>query len=282
MSMTTRPPIPSFIPESAPFSPEQRTWLNGLFAGLFGLEGSITPLSAAEAAKLIPGLIDGGVAPAPAEADDSAPWHDPAMPLPERMKLADGKPLPRRLMAAMGQQDCGQCGYNCKDYADALFVKSEKRLNLCVPGGKETARMLRELYQELDGAAAVPATTAPPLEAKPTPSARPGRSRDNPVYATFLSRRRLNMPGSEKETWHRSRLRRRRLPRHLPRQRSRFGRGGARGAQCAGGLSHRRPYAARRTHRRRCAVAGARHAVPAHLLSHRRRAQAEGEAACRR
>ena len=30
----------------------------------------------------------------------------------------------------------------------------------------------------------------------------PGRSRDNPVYATFLSRRRLNNPGSEKETWH--------------------------------------------------------------------------------
>ena len=30
----------------------------------------------------------------------------------------------------------------------------------------------------------------------------PGRSRDNPVYATFLSRRLLNKPGSEKETWH--------------------------------------------------------------------------------
>ena len=74
------------------------------------------------------------------------------MPLPERMKLADGKPLPRRMMAAMAQQDCGQCGYNCKDYADALFAKSEKRLNLCVPGGKETSRMLKQLYQELDGA----------------------------------------------------------------------------------------------------------------------------------
>ena len=151
MSMTPRPPIPSFIPESAPFSPEQRTWLNGLFAGLFGLEGGITPLSAAEAAKLIPGLIDGAVAAVPAEADDGAPWHDPAM-------------------AAMGQQDCGQCGYNCQDFADALFAKSEKRLNLCVPGGKETARMLRELYQQLDGTTAV---AAPTLEAKPVPSARP-------------------------------------------------------------------------------------------------------------
>jgi sulfite reductase (NADPH) flavoprotein alpha-component len=202
MSMTPRPPIPSFIPESAPFSPEQRTWLNGLFAGVFGLEGNITPLSAAEVAKLIPGLIDGVAAPAPLEADDGAPWHDPAMPLPERMKLADGKPLPRRLMAAMGQQDCGQCGYNCKEYADALFAKSEKRLNLCVPGGKDTARVIKQLYQELDGAPAPPATATPPLEAKPVPGAAPGRSRDNPVYATFLSRRRLNKPGSEKETWH--------------------------------------------------------------------------------
>jgi sulfite reductase (NADPH) flavoprotein alpha-component len=206
MSMSPRPPIPSFIPESAPFSPEQRTWLNGLFAGLFGLEGSITPLSAAEAAKLIPGLIDGVAAPAPAEADDGAAWHDPAMPLPERMKLAAGKPLPRRLMAAMGQQDCGQCGYNCKEYADALFAKSEKRLNLCVPGGKETARVIKQLYQELDGAPGSPAgavaAAAPALETKPLPRAAPGRSRDNPVYATFLSRRRLNKPGSEKETWH--------------------------------------------------------------------------------
>ena len=30
----------------------------------------------------------------------------------------------------------------------------------------------------------------------------PGRSRDNPTYATFLSRRLLNKQGSKKETWH--------------------------------------------------------------------------------
>jgi sulfite reductase (NADPH) flavoprotein alpha-component len=204
MSMTPRPPIPSLIPESAPFSPEQRTWLNGLFAGLFGLPENITPVSTEEAARLLAGLLDGGGAPAAAPAeidnggDDGAPWHDPAMPIPDRMKLADGKPLPRRLMAAMAQQDCGQCGYNCKDYADALFVRSEKRLNLCVPGGKETSRMLKQLYIELDGAP----TTAAPVEAKPAPVSAPGRSRDNPLYATFLSRRRLNKPGSLKETWH--------------------------------------------------------------------------------
>ena len=52
MSVSPRPPIPSFIPESAPFTPEQRTWLNGLFAGLFGLSEGVTPLSSADAAKL--------------------------------------------------------------------------------------------------------------------------------------------------------------------------------------------------------------------------------------
>jgi sulfite reductase (NADPH) flavoprotein alpha-component len=202
------PPIPSFIPESAPFTPEQRTWLNGLFAGLFGLQDGATPLSPADAGKLFAGLIDGAAAPADAVqtddgADDGAPWHDPAMPLAERMKLADGRPLPRRLMAAMAQQDCGQCGYNCKDYANALFATSEKRLNLCVPGGKETSRMLKQLYAELDAKTTVPAAPAPPLQpAAPAATPAPGRSRDNPAVATFLSRRRLNKPGSEKETWH--------------------------------------------------------------------------------
>jgi sulfite reductase (NADPH) flavoprotein alpha-component len=201
MSVTPRPPIPSFIPESAPFTPEQRLWLNGLFAGVFGLEGSVTPLSPADSAQLLSGLLGGVAAPAPAEADDGAPWHDPAMPMPDRMKLAEGKTLPRRFMAAMAQQDCGQCGYNCKDYADALFVKSEKRLNLCVPGGKDTSRALKQLYQELEAAPA--ASTAAVAEIAPAkPTVAPGYSRDNATYATFISRRLLNKAGSEKETWH--------------------------------------------------------------------------------
>jgi len=162
MSVTQRPPIPSLIPESAPFTTEQRTWLNGLFAGMISLDASVTPLSNAEAAKL---LLD--VVP-PAEKDDSAPWHDPAMPLADRMKLAEGKPLARRMMAAMAQQDCSQCGYNCKDYAEALFSKREMRLNLCVPGGKDTARMLKALYAEMGAGTATPAEAASP----PAPSRR--------------------------------------------------------------------------------------------------------------
>ena len=217
MSASPRPPIPSLIPESAPFTAEQRTCLNGLFAGLFGLSENVTPVSNAHAARLLAGLFDGGVgatageAPASGEADDGgavddAPWHDPAMPLPERMKLAEGKPPPRRLMAAMAQQDCGQCGYNCKDYADALVGKSEKRLNLCVPGGKETSRMLKQLYEELDGPPAAAPAPAPlaiteaavPAQPKSAPALLAGRSRDNPVYAAFLSRRRSTSPARKK------------------------------------------------------------------------------------
>src|SRR6186997_2364622 len=198
MSISPRPPIPSFLPESAPFSPQQRAWLDGLFAGVFGLERGVTPLSKADVAKLLPGLID-APADAPAETDDAAPWHDPAMPLSDRMKLAENRPLPRRMMAAMAQQDCSQCGYNCKDYADALFTKKEKRLNLCVPGGKDTARVLKQLYQEIEAGTPAGRADAP---AAPVPQSAPGRSRGNPAIATLLSRYRLNKSGSNKETWH--------------------------------------------------------------------------------
>ena len=63
MSVSQRPPIPSLIPESAPFTVEQRTWLNGLFAGLFGLPENVTPVSTADATKLLAGLLDGTAAP---------------------------------------------------------------------------------------------------------------------------------------------------------------------------------------------------------------------------
>jgi sulfite reductase (NADPH) flavoprotein alpha-component len=207
--MTARVRIPNFLPETAPFTPEQRTWLNGLFAGLIALDDGVVPLSTDQAAALLPGVLDSPAAH-PAD-DDEAPWHDPSIELPERMKLAEGKPLSRRMMAAMAQQDCGQCGYNCRDYADALFARNEPRLNLCVPGGKATARMLKSLYEEIERGTDTPAKAPPiasaaivPADAVPasTKNIVPGRSRDCPVEVTFLSRRLLNKGGSEKETWH--------------------------------------------------------------------------------
>jgi len=203
MTVPPRPPIPSLLPESAPFSPEQRTWLNGFFAGLLSLDGG-TPLSAEDAAALMPGLGAAASGP-PGDGDDgAAPWHDQGLPLAERMKLAEGRPLRRRMMAAMAQQDCGQCGYNCEDYSSAIVLETEERLNLCVPGGKETARMVKKLYEELAAAPPQPAAEiAAPVAAADvaTPdkaAAAAGRWRDHPVPATLVSATRPNRPGSEK------------------------------------------------------------------------------------
>jgi sulfite reductase (NADPH) flavoprotein alpha-component len=193
MNQMTPPPKIEIIPSSAPFSEAQRSWLNGFFAGLLSTEAP-APLSAEQGTAVLQG---------PLGDDGEAPWHDQTMPIADRMKLAEGRPLRRRMMAAMAQQDCGQCGYNCNDYSDAIASKSEPRLNLCVPGGKETARILKALNEELEKAPPTSSTAlVTPAAAAPASTAELGRSRDNPAPATFLSRRLLNKPGSEKETWH--------------------------------------------------------------------------------
>ncbi|WP_043362879.1 sulfite reductase subunit alpha [Belnapia sp. F-4-1] len=154
------------IPESAPFTPAQRAWLNGFLAGLYG---------GAEAT------------PAPAPEAEDFPWHDPALDLAERLALAEGKPKPRRLMAAMAQLDCGQCGYICQTYAEALTSGAETSASLCVPGGKPTAKALKSLLAE----AAPLAVPAPP---KPTgPLGEPVR---------FLAATRLTGPASAKDVRH--------------------------------------------------------------------------------
>jgi sulfite reductase (NADPH) flavoprotein alpha-component len=119
------------LPSSAPFSPEQRAYLNGFFAGLLG--------SLPEADS-----IAAPIQPEP-ESDESTLWHDPGLSFDERMELAQGKPLKLQLMAAMAQLDCGQCGYQCKTYAAAIANGEEKSLKKCAPGGKETANKLKEL-----------------------------------------------------------------------------------------------------------------------------------------
>src|SRR5438105_4977585 len=147
MNQMSPPPKIEIIPPSAPFSEAQRSWLNGFFAGLLSSDVP-TLLSAEQGAAVLQG-------PSGDRDDGEAPWHDQTLPIAERMKLAEGRPLRRRMMAAMAQQDCGQCGYNCNDYSEAIASKSEPRLNLCVPGGKETARMLKALHEELAKAPAL-------------------------------------------------------------------------------------------------------------------------------
>ncbi|MGL4397443.1 MAG: sulfite reductase subunit alpha [Hyphomicrobium sp.] len=197
--MTIHEPAPKpvpLIPETAPFSLEQRSWLNGFFAGLLSLDHQ-------PSISAVHGVPD-VAAKALAGSDDDAPWHDPAMAIDERMALAESRPMRRQLYAAMAQQDCGQCGYLCESYADNLASGTEKRANLCVPGGKETSRMLKKLL-EAAPTAETPAKTnqaVTPAIAKSAEADAPGYSREAPVSAVFKSATRLSAAASDKDTRH--------------------------------------------------------------------------------
>ncbi len=198
MTMQTPPPTTSIIPDSAPFTPEQRSWLNGFLAGVLSLDAGSKPATDADVAAA-------GISGVATDGDDgAAPWHDPSIEIDERMTMAKDRPINRRMMAAMAQQDCGQCGYNCEDYANAITQQAEPRLNLCVPGGKATARMLKSLVEDMGGGVLDPDTKSAKEAAKPAPSGdiRPGRSRESPAMATLANRYRLNGEGSEKVTNH--------------------------------------------------------------------------------
>ena len=192
---TAQARIISVVPESAPFSAAERVLLNKFFTTAFALDQPAVPAPAQTATPANPfGDSD----------DGDAPWHDPAMAIDDRMALAKPRPLRRRMMAAMAQQDCGQCGYTCEDYSNAIAQQEEPRLNLCAPGGKATARMLKALVEEMGGGVIDPEEVAAKAEAEPVKpdGTLPGYSRYKPVTATFLGRRRLNAEGSEKATNH--------------------------------------------------------------------------------
>src|SRR2546430_2928633 len=93
MNQMSPPPKIEIVPASAPFSEAQRSWLNGFFAGLLSTDGPV-PLSAEQGAGLLQ-------VPRRDGNDGGAPWHDPTLPIARRMKLAEGRPLRRRMVAAV-------------------------------------------------------------------------------------------------------------------------------------------------------------------------------------
>ncbi|HEY7157393.1 MAG TPA: sulfite reductase subunit alpha [Gemmataceae bacterium] len=203
------------LPESAPFSPAQRAWLNGFFAGMLGLDRQGAPAigSNGSAAGLPASSSNGSIAvTVPPPAEEQFPWHDPSLLMEERLKLAEGKPFERVLMAAMAQLDCGSCGYLCKTYAEAIASGQDTDLTKCAPGGKETAKKLKELVAARKAlpltAPPAPATNgsalhpAVPLNGSPTTvHAKPGpvSDRKNPFPAMFMKCIPLTKEGSEKD-----------------------------------------------------------------------------------
>src|SRR5687767_823258 len=194
-SMTMAIPV---LPETAPFSPAQRAWLNGFFAGLFNLHGGGGNGAASSTATAVAPVAD-------THDDDSEPWHDPALSMDERLKLADGRPYPRRLMAAMAQLDCGACGYLCKTYAEAISTGAEKDLTRCAPGGKETSRKLKELVaaggtSAKSNGAVAGITVKGSAVARAPAASLPTYGRHNQFPAPLLECAPLNKPGSMKDT----------------------------------------------------------------------------------
>ena len=171
------------IPESAPFSDEQKAWLNGFFVGYMGLQDGV-----AESVEQQQG------------EDEDFPWHDDTMPLQERMALAKDRPFKLQLMAAMGQQDCGQCGYLCKSYAEAIVTGTETDLGLCTPGGRPTSKQLKALMANAPAVEQLGESSATNLSAQNAQAFE--YDRKNPFLARIKKVTALNTDGSVKDTRH--------------------------------------------------------------------------------
>ncbi|MEM6469857.1 MAG: sulfite reductase subunit alpha [Planctomycetota bacterium] len=194
----------SFIPETAPFNEEQRAWLNGFFAGMMGLQPGGDASAVMGAAGISADSLPGAMEEEAAEEEEDFPWHDAALPIIDRMELAEGRTLPRRLMAAMAQLDCGSCGYLCQSYSEAIASGEETNLTLCSPGGKETSKMIKKLMKEssesgITNGTANGASTNGTQSADTTPI---GFSRKKPYEAKLIESKPLNLEGSAKDTRH--------------------------------------------------------------------------------
>ncbi|KLU04265.1 Assimilatory nitrate reductase large subunit [Rhodopirellula islandica] len=192
-------PMTSFIPETAPFNEQQRAWLNGFLAGWTGITESVDGNAATAMAAGLPSA-DTNV-----EEEEDFPWHDDSLPIVDRMELADGKPLDRKLMAAMAQLNCGSCGYLCQTYSEAIASGDEKNVSLCSPGGKETKQMIKKLLAEA-GDSVQPSSNGNGSNGSELNGAAANGaaawSRKNPYSANLIESRPLNQEGSAKDTRH--------------------------------------------------------------------------------
>ncbi|QDT13713.1 sulfite reductase subunit alpha [Planctomycetes bacterium K23_9] len=178
------------IPETPLLSDAQHAWLNGFVTGFLGVEPTLVSDGALAAAGLTTETV---IKPSEPDEEDF-PWHQPELPIVQRLAMADGRPLNRRLMAAMAQLNCGSCGYECQTYSEAIAAGNESDLTLCSPGGKETKQMLKSLVKESGGINQVG-----PIEQATVSS---GYSRRRPFPAKLIGSEPLNRSGSAKDTRH--------------------------------------------------------------------------------
>src|SRR5713226_707761 len=108
--------------------------------------------------------IAGAVA-APAKKKDTASSAAAALELAKKAIGADKAKLAVVLEEAQAGTDCGACTYpTCREYSEAIASGGEQRLNLCEPGGAESARateIIMESWKTGKVAAPAPADGAP-------------------------------------------------------------------------------------------------------------------------
>lgn len=180
------------LPESAPFTPQQRAWLNGFFAAILSPRG---------AAGVPATVANTPTAPTPVEED--FPWHDASLPLAERLELAKERPFARRLMSAMAQLNCGACGYLCQTYAEAIASGNENDLTRCSPGGSDTVKALKQLVTlNVDPPAHSGNGKINGHSSASASSKSSGYDRNNPFLARLKSSTRLTHAEAPKDTRH--------------------------------------------------------------------------------
>ena len=199
------------LPDNAPFSPLQRAWLDGFVAGLVNGDGGAAS-TAADAALgdratdgTMPGVATESGLPAVAPSleqppPEDFPWHDPGLSLDDRIALAAGRRPERLLMAAMAQTDCGQCGYSCRTYAEAIARGAEANLGRCAPGGKATSRKLKELVAEMSALTRPAAPIAPIARPAAVPASAPSSAFGEYFAGRVRMVQPLNRQGSERDT----------------------------------------------------------------------------------
>ena len=173
-------PIPSIIPENAPFSSEQRAWLNGFFAAYLGVSG--------EAA---------GQADAAADPDEDFPWHDAvagdgraagACQGPQAAAPAHGRHGPARLRPVR---------LSLPDLCRGRVVGRRGRHGPLRAGRQGDPAQAEGAFGRAGTAAR---RSAWPLRRRKP--AAPVGSRDRPALATLVDAHPLNRPGSGKDVRH--------------------------------------------------------------------------------
>ena len=148
--MSAAPQITVTIPDTAPFSPEQRAWLSGFFSASISVAAdgpAEGPADGLQTIRAPPRRSAGPFSPATTRRPGTTPpWsRTPGWrwPRTSRSRRASWPPWRSRIAASAAT-------IAPTTPMPLIFGKNEERLNLCAPGGKVTARLLKGLAVELN------------------------------------------------------------------------------------------------------------------------------------